>query len=391
MTNQKIPYSCQQISDDDIDAVVGVLKSELITQGPQIPKFERKVGKYVGAEYAFACNSATSALHIACLSLGISNDDMVWVPAISFVATANCVLYCGAKVDFVDIDISTNNMCLVALEKKLEAARIKGSLPKVIIAVHMCGTPVDMKQLFELSKTYGFKVIEDASHALGAKSGSHFVGYCEFSDLTVFSFHPVKMITTGEGGMVLTQDSDLADKILKLRSHGITGDVLQFDERPEQEIWNYQQVALGYNYRITDIQAALGISQMNKLSHFVERRNQIASYYTDCFKNLNLRLQTVNKGDISSFHLYTIQTQGNIQKSLHKYLLENNIMVNLHYIPIYRQPYYQKLGFEIGYCPNAETYFKSVLSIPVHTRLLDEQVSFIADLVKGFTNGSRKN
>ena len=389
MSNTKIPYSCQYIDDDDISAVVEALKSEMLTQGPKVPAFETVVANYVRAQHAFACTNATSALHLACLSLGISNGDTVWVPAISFVATANCVIYTGANVDFIDIDVSTINMCLDALESKLAVAQKKGALPKAIIVVHMCGTPLDMKRLCKLRRTYGFKVIEDASHALGAISGSNFVGHCEFSDITVFSFHPVKMITTGEGGMVLTQDPNLAAKISKLRSHGITGDPLEFEERPKQEIWNYQQVELGYNYRMTDIQAALGISQMSKLPKFVERRNEIALHYTSVFKDLSLRVQKILDGDRSSYHLYTIQTEAGMQKSLHTYLLQQNIMANLHYIPIYRQPYYCNRGFETGYCLNAESYFNSTISIPVHHKLSDDQVSFVIEKVKGFMNGRK--
>jgi UDP-4-amino-4,6-dideoxy-N-acetyl-beta-L-altrosamine transaminase len=389
MLNTKIPYSCQYIDDDDISAVVEVLKSEMLTQGPKVPAFEAVVANYVGARHAFACTNATSALHLACLSLGISDGDTVWVPAISFVATANCVIYTGANVDFVDIDLSTVNMCLDALEAKLAAAQNTGALPKAVIVVHMCGTPLNMKRLSELSKTYGFKIIEDASHALGAISGSNFVGYCEYSDVTVFSFHPVKMITTGEGGMVLTQDAILAAKIAKLRSHGITGDPSEFEEQPKQEIWNYQQVDLGYNYRMTDIQAALGVSQMSKLPKFVERRNEIASQYTSVFEDLNLRVQKVLDGDRSSYHLYTIQTEAGMQKSLHSYLIQQNIMANLHYIPIYRQPYYSAMGFKAGYCPNAESYFNGTISIPIHHKLSDDQVGFVVDKVKGFIIGRK--
>lgn len=389
MSNEKIPYSCQSIDQDDIDAVVEILTGEMLTQGPAVLKFEQAVASYVGVRHSIACNSATSALHMACLALSVGPGDVVWVPAISFVATANCVRYCGADVDFVDIDISTHNICVEDLERKLINARKFNKLPKAIIVVHMCGTPADMQRIGELSQIYGFKVIEDASHALGAKSNGQQVGTCEFSDMAIFSFHPVKMITTGEGGMVVTQSDRIASSISMLRSHGITSDKSIFDAQPDTEIWNYQQHELGFNYRMSDIHASLGISQMKKIQKFVNRRNEIANLYNNSFDNKVVRTQKVRDGDLSSYHLFTILVAEELQKPLYAYLLSKNIMANLHYIPIYRQPYYKKLGFEKDYCPNAERYFKSVLSIPLNVKLSDAQALEISSLIGRFlTNGS---
>lgn len=384
MTNDRIPYSCQSIDQDDIDAVVQILNSEMLTQGPAVTKFESVVAEYVDAHFSIACNSATSALHLACLALDIGPGDSVWVPAISFVATANCVRYCGAGVDFVDVDISTHNICVEDLESKLIEAHKLNKLPKAVIVVHMCGTPVDMQRIGELRHKYGFKVIEDASHALGARSNGHQVGSCAFSDMTVFSFHPVKMVTTGEGGMVVTQSESLASKVSMLRSHGITSDKTHFESHPDAEIWNYQQHGLGFNYRMSDIHAALGISQMKKIDYFVRRRNEIAEFYRDSFKNTSIATQDKKECDLSSYHLFTIRVPKGKQKPLYYHLINQNIMANLHYIPIYRQPYYSNLGFENGYCPNAEQYFRSVLSIPLSVKLSDSQALEISEKIKDF-------
>lgn len=386
MKNDRIPYSCQFIDQDDVNAVVKILNSEMLTQGPMVANFEQVVADFVGAEFAIACNSATSALHLACLALGVGPGDKVWVPAISFVATANCVRYCGADVDFVDIDLSTHNICVDDLERKLAEAKKYNNLPKVIIVVHMCGTPAEMERINALKNAYGFKIVEDASHALGASLNLSKVGYCEFSDLAIFSFHPVKMITTGEGGMLVTQNKEIANRVSMFRSHGITSEKALLDAQPEGEIWNYQQVSLGFNYRMTDIQAALGVSQMNKIDHFVNKRNDIASYYIESFVNSEIAEQYVNENACSSYHLFTIRVSEQKQKPLYHYLIEENIMANLHYIPIYRHPYYQQMGFKIGYCPNSEKYFRSVLSIPLNVKLSDNQVIYVAEKVKGFVN-----
>lgn len=378
---QIIPYSCQDIDDEDISAVVDILKSPMLTQGPTVSAFENLTSEYVGASYAVATNSATSALHIACLALGVSAGDLVWTTAISFVASANCAIYCGADIDFVDINLQTNNMCPFALEQKLEEAQKIGKLPKVIIPVHMCGSPANIKRINELSKIFKFKIIEDASHAFGASISDRKVGNCEFSDITIFSFHPVKMITTGEGGMAVTNDKEAYKALKSLRTHGIVGETNEMLPTPDHEIWNYQQIGLGYNYRLTDIQAALGISQIAKINRFVSIRNSIANNYKENLRSDYFSFQLVPSSNLSSYHLFTIQTTKERQVPLYRELRKKGILVNLHYIPIYRHPFYERLGFKQGYCPNAEEYFQKILSIPISTKLTESQQSYIIKIL----------
>lgn len=372
-----IPYGRQDISEEDIAEVDQVLRSDFLTQGPTVPRFERAVADFVGAKNGIASTSATAALHLACLALEVGPGDWLWTSANTFVASANCGLYCGAQVDFIDIDPRTYNMCVKSLAEKLETAEKTGQLPKVVVPVHFAGQPCDMVTIHALSKRYGFKIIEDASHAIGASLGQEKIGACTYSDLTVFSFHPVKIITSGEGGMVLTNDDELTNKIRIFRTHGITNDVLDFDPRLPDEIWNYQQQALGFNYRMTDIQAALGISQLGRVDEFVAKRHGLAERYDDALSALPLSIPWQAPDTHSAYHLYPIVLQkGCSQKSqreLYDFMRARHILVNLHYIPVYRHPYFERIGFEKNYCPNAEAYFKSALSIPMFASLKGEQ------------------
>ncbi|MCT2533597.1 UDP-4-amino-4,6-dideoxy-N-acetyl-beta-L-altrosamine transaminase [SAR92 clade bacterium H231] len=372
-----IPYGRQDIIKADIDAVVEVLRSDFLTQGPAVPMFEKTVAAYCGAEHAVAVNSATSALHIACLAVDLGPSDWLWTSPITFVASANCGLYCGAQVDFVDIDPRTYNLCPQALERKLVAAECEGRLPKVVIPVHLCGQPCDMQAIHALAQRFGFKIIEDASHAIGGKYQGESVGNCRYSDIIVFSFHPVKIITTGEGGMALTNAPALADRMLRYRSHGITNDAGKMEPRPTDEIWNYQQISLGFNYRMTDIQAALGVSQMIRLDEFVSKRQSIAKRYDYALAGLPLQTPWQHHDSYSSYHLYPIrlklgedeQTQRQVYDALHAI----GILANLHYVPVYRQPYYEAMGFKSGYCPNAEQYHKEAISIPMYPTMSEAQ------------------
>lgn len=366
-----IPYGRQDISQTDIDAVLEVLKSDFLTQGPMVPLFEQAVSAHVGAKHAIAVNSATAALHIACLALELGAGDWLWTSPITFVASANCALYCGAKVDFVDIDPATYNMSVEKLAEKLAVAEKEGRLPKVVVPVHFSGQSCDMAGIRELSKQYGFKVIEDASHAIGASYQGQPVGDCRFSDITVFSFHPVKIITTGEGGMALTNDPALASLMQRFRSHGITSDPVKMHPRPIDEIWNYQQVCLGYNYRMTDLQAALGVSQMKRLPELVQIRHCIAQRYDNELAGLPIQLPWQHPDCYSSYHLYSVRVKSGFatQRQVYDVLQAAGINVNLHYIPVYRQPYYEDMGFVKGYCPNAEQYYREALSLPMFPTL----------------------
>jgi len=385
-----IPYGRQDITDEDIDAVVDALRSDFITQGPVVPQFEEAVKMHVGAGYAVAVNSATSALHIACLALGLGPGDWLWTSPISFVASANCGLYCGAKIGFVDIDLRTYNMSPLSLEEKLLAAEKEGKLPKVLIAVHLCGQSCDMKSIYALCKKYNVKIIEDASHAIGGKYLGQFIGNCRYSDITVFSFHPVKIITTGEGGMALTNDAVLAEKMALLRSHGITRDECKMTHQPDG-LWYYQQIYLGFNYRMTDIQAALGLSQMQRLNQYVYKRNELASRYNENLRDISIVTPYVDENCHSAFHLYVIRIQiPNIEKPHRKIfeeLRKSNVGVNLHYIPIYAQPYYQKMGFSKSDFPEAENYYASAISIPIYPCLShkdqDKVINKIREIVGG--------
>ncbi len=380
MANKVIPYGKQSISQDDINAVIDVLKSDWLTQGPAVPAFESAIAEYCGAHYACATNSATSALHIACLALDVGKGDIVWTSPISFVASSNCALYCGAEVDFVDIDLETGNMSVAALKEKLTLAKQSQRLPKVVIPVHLAGQSCDMAAINALAKEYGFKVIEDASHAIGAKYKDKPVGSCVYSDITVFSFHPVKIITSAEGGMAVTNCAELNKKMSRLRSHGITNIPEEMTESSHGP-WYYQQLELGFNYRMTDMQAALGLSQLKQLDNFVSVRNDIATTYNYAFANSTVAHLTQSNECYSSYHLYIVRlTQCDVEK--HKSVItgmrEQGIIAHLHYIPIHLQPYYQALGFSDGDFPNAETYYKQAVTIPLHpTMTADEQKAVI--------------
>lgn len=371
-----IPYGRQDITQTDIDAVVGVLQSDFLTQGPMVPRFEQSVAQHVGASHALAVNSATSALHIACLALGLGPGDRLWTTPITFVASANCALYCGADVDFVDIDPRTYNLCAQALALKLEQAEREGKLPKIVVPVHLCGQPCDMQAIHALSQRYGFKIIEDASHAIGGKYQGEFIGNSRYSDITVFSFHPVKIITTAEGGMALTNDDELASKMALLRSHGITRDPAQMTHEADGP-WYYQQIDLGFNYRMTELQAALGVTQMERLDQYVARRHQLARRYDDLLTDLPVTTPWQHADSYSGLHLYVIRLQlDQIQKThrqVFESLREQGIGVNLHYIPVHMQPHYERMGFEPADFPQAQIYYKEAISIPMFQTMTDEQ------------------
>ena len=376
-----IPYGKQNINQADIDSVIDVLQSDFLTQGPQVPLFEEKVSDYCDSKFGVAVNSASSALHIACLALGLERGDWLWTSANTFIASSNCALHCGAQVDFVDIDPRTFNMSVECLAEKLVLAEKEGKLPKIVIPVHMCGQSCDMAGIHELSQKYGFKIIEDASHAIGGKYKNKAIGSCHYSDISVFSYHPVKIITTGEGGMALTNNPELADRMQRYRCHGITSDASRMQPRPAKEIWNYQQIDLGFNYRMTDIHAALGLSQMNRLDKFVAKRHAIASEYEELLSNLPVTTPWQHPDSYSAFHLYIIRLKldqiSKTQRDVFSELYTAGIGVNLHYIPVYRQPYYEQLGFKAGYCPEAERYYAEILSLPLYfglTKLQQDQV-----------------
>lgn len=371
-----IPYGRQDINQNDIDSVIEVLQSDFLTQGPKVPLFEQMVSSKVGVKHALAVNSATSALHVACLALNLGAGDFLWTTPITFVASANCALYCGAMVDFVDIDPKTYNLCPQKLEEKLKVAEIEGRLPKIVVAVHLCGQPCDMKAINSLSKRYGFKIIEDASHAIGGKYCEEYIGNCRYSDITVFSFHPVKIITTAEGGMALTNDETLAERMNLFRSHGVTRDPLLMTHQSDGP-WYYQQVELGYNYRMTELQAALGISQLERLDDFVSRRHELAKRYNVLFQSLPVITPWQHAESYSGLHLYVIRLQlDKIHKThlqVFNDLRELGISVNLHYIPVHTQPYYQQMGFRPGDFPESEKYYTEAISLPMFQGLTDEQ------------------
>jgi len=371
-----IPYGRQDIQGSDVDAVLSVLQSDFLTQGPAVPRFEQAVSKHCGARHAVAVNSATSALHIALMALDVTAGDVVWTSPNTFVASSNAALYCGASVDFVDIDPVTYNMSVSALSEKLAYAEKLGRLPKVVIPVHLTGQPCDMAQIHDLAQQYGFKVVEDASHAIGGQYQNQPIGNCAYSDVTVFSFHPVKIVTTAEGGMAMTNDDTLAEKMALYRSHGITRDPALMTHASDGP-WSYQQITLGYNYRMTDMQAALGVSQIQRLNHYIARRHDIATRYNQELSELPLTLPMQATYGHSAYHLYVIRldldaiaplTHAEVFQSLR----DQEILVNLHYIPVHTQPYYQAMGFRWGDFPQAEAYYKNAISIPMYPTMTDD-------------------
>lgn len=385
-----IPYGKQEITQQDIDGVVAVLQSDFLTQGPKVPEFEKYLTTHTGAAYALAVNSATSALHIACLALGLGPGDVLWTSPVTFVASANCGLYCGAKVDFVDIDPDTYNLCPKQLEKKLIAAKANGTLPKIVVPVHLCGQPCDMEAISRLATEYGFKVIEDASHAIGGSYLNEPIGNCRYSDITVFSFHPVKIITTAEGGAVVTNQKDLADKMALLRSHGITRDTRQMKGESHGG-WYYQQIDLGFNYRMTELQAALGITQIQRLDEFIAARHRLADRYNRLLKRLPIVLPFQLENTHSGLHLYVIRLQLNnislTHREVFEALRENGIGVNVHYIPVHTQPYYEDMGFKSGDFPEAEQYYREAISLPMFHGMTEEQqdkvVCVLSEILEG--------
>ena len=379
-----IPYSRQNVTLEDIKEVNKVLKSNYLTQGPTVTIFEKKITKIVKAKFGVATNSATSALHIACLALGLKKNEYLWTTAISFVASANCGLYCDAKVKFIDINYDTFNISIKALENKLVEAKKNKELPKVIVSVHLAGNPADQDKIFNLSKKYGFKIIEDASHALGAFRYKEPVGSCKWSDITIFSFHPVKIITTGEGGIAVTNNKNLSRKMKIFSEHGITKVSNEFKKKAPGD-WYYEQQELGYNYRMSDIHAALGISQLKRLSKDNKIRNNLAKIYKKELKNLPLKFQEIPKENISSYHLLIIWIKDEAKKNKHKKLFQilrdNNILVNLHYIPIYRHPYHRKKINKDNF-PISEQYYKSAISIPLFPQLKSFQQKKVIKIIR---------
>lgn len=372
-----IPYGKQSISEDDIEAVVNVLKSDFITQGPVVPEFEQAVTAYCGANFAIAVCNATAALHLACRALDIGPGDRVWTSPNTFVASANCVLFCGAAIDFVDIDTRTYNLGIEKLQEKLEIADKENKLPKAVIAVHFAGQSCEMAALRDLSRQYGFFIIEDAAHAIGASYLDSRVGSCVYSDISIFSFHPVKIITTGEGGMLLTNNKELSERIKLLRSHGITRDSNNMTEKSHGD-WYYQQIDLGYNYRMTELQAALGLSQLKRLDAIVKKRRAVAEFYNTHLNDLPLTIPWQSESCCSSWHLYVITLDLSLinksKKELFRSLRQQGIGVNLHYIPVHTQPYYQNLGFSWGDFPESENYYRKALTIPLFPELEEDDL-----------------
>lgn len=380
-----IPYGKQNISEKDVNAVLDVLNSDYLTQGPTVPLFEEAVKDYCETQYAVAVNSATSALHIACLALEVGEGDIIWTSPISFIASANCALYCGANIDFVDIDPDTYLLSPEKLEEKLIYAERLGKVPKVVIPVHLAGQPCEMEKIFNLSLKFGFKIIEDASHAIGARYQNKPIGNNRYSDIVVFSFHPVKIITTGEGGILTTKCNKLAKRLQLLRSHGTTNIKSEMKNQNTTEIWNYEQIDLGFNFRMTDISAALGLSQMKRLDQFVSARHLIAEAYNKLLSDLPLKLPMQNLNSYSSYHLYIIRLKlrdlNKTQSQIFNELREHNVQVNLHYIPIYRHPYYEKIGFKHGYCKEAEKYFAEAISLPIFFDFTEAQQLYVSELL----------
>ncbi len=380
-----IPYGRQDVNEEDIAAVETVLRSDWLTQGPAVEKFEDAVRAYCGASHAVAVNSATSALHLACRALDLGPGDILWTSPNTFVASANAALYCGANIDFVDIDPRTYNMSVDALAEKLERCERSNKLPKVVMPVHFAGQSSDMRQIGTLAVRYGFSIVEDASHAIGGSYGGKRIGNCEYSSIAVFSFHPVKIITTGEGGMAITNNPKLASRMRLLRSHGVTRDPEQMTAKA-QEPWFYEQIDLGYNYRMTDMQAALGASQMKRIDEFVAKRHQIARHYDDLLSELPLVLPWQDSASRSAYHLYPICVDdvrsAHSRLQVFTRLREGHVGVNVHYIPVHTQPYFRSLGFRPGDYPQAERYYAGAISLPLHARLSDEDQSLVVDTLR---------
>jgi len=374
-----IPYGRQNIAESDVESVIEILNSDWLTQGPVVEEFECAIANYVGVQYAVSASNATAALHLACRALDLEPGDTLWTSPNTFLASANCALYCGANVDFVDIDSKTYNMCPFALAEKLENAEKTGKLPKIIIPVHFAGQSCDMKKISQLAKKFGCKIIEDASHAIGATYDDKKVGSCEYSDIAVFSFHPVKIITTGEGGMAVTNQEILAEKMRTLRSHGMTRNANHMT-KPSEGAWYYQQIDLGFNYRLTDIQSALGLTQLKRIEQFIDQRRYLANRYHQKLTDLSTQLPVHHILNESSWHLYVIQVDN--RKKIFDMLREKNIGVNVHYIPVHTQPYYQKMGFKIGDFPNAENYYSRAISLPMYYDLRDEKQDIVIQAMK---------
>lgn len=384
----KITYGRHQIDNSDIEAVIHVLRSETITQGPVATRFEQEIAKITQSRYCISVSSATAALHIACLALNTGPGDLVWTSPNSFIASANCALFCGAKIDFVDIDPQTYNMCPVKLEKKLAAAKKANALPKIVIPVHFAGQPCDMEKIHQLSKQYGFAIIEDASHAIGSTFNKKPTGNCAYSDITVFSFHPVKIITSGEGGAATTNQKILADKMRQLANQGITRNENSFQFTNEGP-WYYEQHVLGYNYRISDIHAALGLSQLNKLPIFLQSRQKIKEFYHQRLATMPIVRPYQNTNSISSYHLYPILLNTNkadYKRKVFEQLHSAGIYVQSHYIPIHTQPFFRAKGFRKGDYPITEAYYSKTISLPIHPGLTLDDLEYIVDTLKRVLN-----
>ena len=378
-----IPYGKHSVSDEDISEVLDVLNSDFLTQGPKVPEFENDLVRYTGGKYACAVNSATSALHIACLALDLKKGDFLWTSPVTFVASSNAGLYCQAEIDFVDIDPNTYNICPIKLEQRLNSAKENGKIPKILVTVHLAGTPTYLKQIRDICNSFDVKIIEDASHAIGASYEGKKIGSCYYSDITVFSFHPVKIITTAEGGAAMTNDISLANKMQKLRTHGITKDKEDFVEKNPED-WHYEQHFLGFNYRMNDIQAALGSNQIKRLDTFVKERNEIALYYSENLRDRPISFQMIPEGTLSSYHLFIIRVEERIRNKLFKHLRANNILVNLHYSPVHLQPYYKKMGFKKGDFLESENYSKTAISIPMYPDLKTQDLDYVISKLKKF-------
>lgn len=383
-----IPYGRQDVQSSDVDAVLEVLSSDYLTQGPVVPRFEQAVAHQVGVRYAVAVSNATAALHVACMALDLHPGEWLWTVPNTFVASANCGRYCGAQVDFVDIDPDTWNLSVARLAEKLVSARDAGRLPKIVVPVHFAGQPTEQEAIFELAREFGFRVLEDASHAIGASRNGEPAGSCRWSDITVFSFHPVKIITTGEGGMALTNDPELADRMAMLRTHGITRNPTRWraasataadsGSAPVPRPWYYEQQLLGYNYRMTEIHAALGLSQLTRLADYIERRNELAGRYDSLLRDLPLQLPAITAGNRSAYHLYVVRLAPGARSRISRdrifnELRKREIGVNLHYLPVHLQPYYRDLGFGVGQFPEAEAYGESALTLPLYPTMTDQQ------------------